>query len=86
MNLKYNKIVTLVSITLLFIILIVLVTIVYLKSRYHKGLDKEICNCKGLNYSSEARIVNGTAVNNDDLEWIASIFNKKYINGNGIFN
>ena len=85
MSLSFNKIITLISIILVTIILIVFETIFYLKSQYHHGLDKEICKCKGLNNSIKARIINGTAVDNNDLQWIASIFMKNQIR-RSIFN
>ena len=73
------------SLILVDILLIVFETIVCLKSQHHIGLDKEICKCKGLNNSTKARVINGTIVNNNDLQWIASIF-LKFITVNGIFN
>ena len=85
MSLSFNKIITLISIILVTIILIVFETIFYLKSQYHHGLDKEICKCKGLNSSTKARIINGKAVNNNDLQWIAVLFLKNLTN-DGIFN
>ena len=85
MNLPSNKIITLISIILVSILLIFFVTIVYVKSQYYHGLDKKICKCKGLNNVKNARIINGTAVNNNDLQWIAVLFKRK-IEENGIFN
>ena len=85
MNLSFNKIIALISIILVAIVLIFFETIVYLKSQYHHGLDKEICKCKGLSNSTKARIINATAVNNNDLQWIASLFIKSTY-GNGISN
>ena len=84
MNLSFNKIITLISIILVTILLIVFEIIARLKSQHHHGLNKEICKCKGLNNSAKAKIINGTDVNNNDLQWIASIFLKDYINKNGL--
>ena len=82
MNLSFSKNIHLISIILVTIVLIFVATIVYSKSQYHHGLNKEICKCKGLNNSTKARIINGTAVNNNDLQWIASLFIKStYENG-----
>ena len=85
MNLSLDKILPLISIILVSILLMVFETIIYLKSQYHQGLDKAICKCKGLNNRSKAKIINGTSVGFNDLQWIASIFIKQHNTENGIF-
>lgn len=37
------------------------------------GLDEELCGC-GLVGTPQARIVNGTAVEQNSLRWVASLF------------